>query len=88
MKENTGSSSFLRIGDTVINTNYITTIKISSDNYHINMMGNTVGSFFGNFLFSAGSLNKDNGGILVEKGKYREGYDRVTRWLSDNNVDK
>ena len=31
--------SFLRIGDTVINTNHITTITFSLDNYHINMLG-------------------------------------------------
>jgi len=42
MKENVWTSSFLRIGDTVINTNHINTIKISNDSYRINMIGNTM----------------------------------------------
>jgi hypothetical protein len=78
--------SFLRIGDTVINTNHITTIKISSDNYRINMIGNHKGIFTGSFLFSLGKLYSENTDILVSKNHYKEGYDRVTKWLEDNNL--
>lgn len=78
--------SFLRIGDTVINTNHITTIKISSDSYHINMIGNLKGSFFGNFVFNGGNLYSENSAILVSKSHYKEGYDKVSKWLLDNNL--
>ena len=78
MKE--GNSSFIRIGDTVINTNFINTIRISQDNYRINMMGNSVGGFLtGNFLFGSGKIETENSCILVSKQSYKEGY--------DNNVD-
>lgn len=76
--------SFLRIGDTVINTNHITTIKISSDSYNINMSGSHRGFFSGNFLFSSGYLYTEN--IIVSKSRYKEGYDKVSKWLLDNNL--
>lgn len=79
--------SFLRVGDIVINTNHITTIKISSDNYHINMIGgNPKGFFTGNWLFSSGNLYTENSSILVSKVHYKEGYDRLSKWLLDNNL--
>ena len=81
--------SFLRIGDTIINTNHITTIKISAENYHISMLGgNQKGFFTGNWLFSSGNLHTENNAILVSKDHYKEGYDRVSKWLLDNNLDK
>jgi hypothetical protein len=80
--------SFLRIGDTIINTNHITTIKISSDNYRINMLGNQHGSYVGSLFISFGNLNTENSCILVSKDYYKEGYDRVTKWLLDNKLDK
>ena len=80
--------SFLRIGDTVINTNHITTIKISPDNYNINILGgNHRGFFTGNWLFSSGNLHTENSNILVSKVQYKEGYDKVSKWLLDNNLD-
>jgi len=79
--------SFIRIGDTVINTNHITTIKISADSYYINMIGgNPKGSFFGNYLFNGGHLYTENSAILVSKNHYKEGYDKVSKWLLDNNL--
>jgi len=78
--------SFIRIGDTVINTNHITTIKISSDNYRINMIGNPKGFFIGNWIFNYGNLHTENTDILVSKSHYKEGYDRVTKWLEENNL--
>ena len=88
MKDEQGRCSFIRIGDTVINTCYINNIKISPDSYRINMMGNTIGSFIGSLFFSSGNLNTENGSILVSKDLYKEGYDKITKWLSDNNLDK
>jgi hypothetical protein len=76
-------SPFLRIGDTVINTHHIHTIKISTDNYRINMMGNPIGQI----IFGSGNLGTENNCILVSKQIYSEGYDKVTKWLSDNNLD-
>jgi hypothetical protein len=87
MKEIQGKCSFIRIGDTVINTCYINNIKISQDNYRINMMGNTIGSFMGSLFFNSGHLHTENGCILVSKDTYKEGYDKITKWLSDNNLD-
>jgi hypothetical protein len=78
--------SFLRIGDTIINTNHITMIKISTDNYHINMLGNNKGFFTGNWLFSTGNLYTENNSILVSKSHYKEGYDAVTKWILDNKL--
>jgi hypothetical protein len=80
--------SFLRIGDTIINTNHITTIKISSDNYRINMLGNPTGFLSGNWLFGSGYLNTENSCILVSRDHYKEGFDIVTKWLLDNKLDK
>lgn len=78
--------SFIKIGNTVINTNHITIIKISSDNYHINMLGGNKGFFLGNWLFSYGNLHTENSDIIVSKTDYKEGYDRVTKWLKENNL--
>ena len=78
--------SFLRIGDTIINTNHITTIKISTDNYHINMLGNHKGFLTGNWLFSRGDLYAENNSILISKNHYKEGYDTVTKWILENKL--
>ena len=88
MKKEEEKSSFIRVGDTVINTRYINNIKISQDNYRINMIGNPIGSFLGSFLGLGGYINTEHNCILISKKDYKYGYDKITKWLSDNNLDK
>jgi hypothetical protein len=48
--------------------------------------GSPKGFFSGNWLLSNGTLHTENTSILVSKSHYKEGYDRVTKWLLDNNL--
>jgi len=50
------------------------------------MIGNPKGFFLGNLLSISGNLHTENTCILVSKTHYKEGYDRVSKWLSDNNL--
>jgi hypothetical protein len=77
-------SSFIRIGDTIINTNYIHHIKISTDSYMIHMAG--CEDKKGLIMFGSGHLRTENFNVLVSKSQYKEGYDRVSKWILDNNL--
>lgn len=51
-------------------------------------MGNPIGSFLGSFLGMIGHINTEHNSILISKKDYKYGYDKITKWLSDNNLDK
>lgn len=76
--------SFIRIGDTIINTNYIHHIKISTDSYMIHMAGREDKK--GLFMFGNGHLRTENFNFFVSKTHCKEGYDSVSKWILDKNL--
>jgi len=73
-------SSFLKLGNTVLNTRYIHHIEISPDQYNIYMKGITKGVI----MFGSGSLSEDYDSFIVSKNeKDKQDYDKVSKWLSN-----
>jgi hypothetical protein len=71
--------SFIRLQNVLLNTKYITNIKIYKDSYHINLIGNKLK---GMFIFGNGDIYSDNDLYIVSKDKHQEDYDKIDKWIS------
>jgi hypothetical protein len=73
-------SRFLKLGQVIINKNYIQNIQINKDNYVIHLMANKID---GVLLFSSGSLKASNTNFDVCKTKNLSDYKIVTDWINN-----
>lgn len=79
-------SNFIRLSNTLINTRYITKIKMKSNAYEIKLLSNHTGNIFGSGFFFWGDIYPSSDIITITADEHAIDYKIISDWLNNINT--
>ena len=79
-------SKFIKLTNFIININYIHSIVIKPNKYHINVLSNKFdGSIWSSFGFGIGTIYSSNSEIEICETKHSNDYKIVSDWIDKHS---